>query len=65
MKNDTNSEIITKLMMNKTGILETANITRIAKTRMRVAKIKTCEEVQEQIKQLQTLIVDEQLDESE
>jgi tRNA-binding EMAP/Myf-like protein len=65
MKDDTNSEIITKLMMNKAGILETANITRIAKTRMRVAKIKTCEEVQEQIKQLQTLIVDEQLDESE
>jgi hypothetical protein len=38
MKDDTNSEIITKLMMNKAGILETANITRIAKTRMRVAK---------------------------
>jgi tRNA-binding EMAP/Myf-like protein len=65
MKDDTNSEIITKLMMNKAGILETANITRIAKTRMRVAKIKTCEEVQEQIKQLQTLIVREQLYESE
>jgi len=77
MKDDTNSEIIIKLMMNKAGILETATITVEGVTGefKHVPKVLVLEalkaienppkEIQKQIKQLQALIVDEQLDESE
>jgi len=77
MKDDTNSEIIMKLMMNKAGILKTAKITvgGVTGKFKHVPKVVVLEalkamenppkEIQKQIKQLQALIVDEQLDESE
>ena len=77
MKDDTNSEITTKLMLNKAGILKTAKITiegvtgeykHVTKAEV-LEQLKAIEnppeEVQEMIEQLQALIVREQLDESE
>jgi hypothetical protein len=77
MKDDTNSEILTKLMMNKAGILKTGKITiegvtgeykHVTKAEV-LEQLKAIEnppkEVQEMIEQLQILIVREQLDESE
>jgi len=77
MKDSTKAEIETQLRLNKLGILKTAKITvgGVTGEYKHVTKAEVLEvlkaienppkEVQESIKQLQSLIVREQLDESE